>query len=164
MFIIDAEWPDKTAIFWIHVSLQDMGNAVFIVLFGVLLCHADAGRVKRGNWDIGLDPQISSGKPSLTGSLGYKNGGLSANGHYTETFGGRDHWGGSLGYDKGGFSTGLDYKGTKGYDRFGGHIGYQKDNFHVKGTGFRDSTGNWGAGVSLGWRFKRSLRAVCLLD
>ena len=137
-----------------------MRCAVFIALFGALCFYVDAGRIKRGDWDIGLDPAINNGAPSLTGSLGYSNGGFNAKGHYTETFGGRDHYGGSLGYEKGGFSTGVDYKGTKGYDRFGGHIGYEKDNFNVKGTGFRDNFGNWGAGVSIGRRFKRSLHRV----
>ena len=142
------------------VLLQDMRCALFIALFGALFCYMDAGRVKRGDWDAGVDADISNDKASVTGSVGYKNDGFSAKGHYTETFGGQDSWGGNLGYNKGGFTSGVDYQGTKGYDRFGGHIGYKKDNFHVKGTGFRDNFGNWGAGASLGWRFKRSLRKV----
>lgn len=110
--------------------------AMLIFLLGLLFCYADAGREdleiirnKRADWSLG--------------------------GSYGKT-GGRDHWGANVGYKKGGFSSGVNYQGTKGYHKVGGNIGYQNDRFSVKGTGFRDTTGNWGAGVSLGWRFRRS--------
>ena len=116
---------------------------MLIIMLGVLFCYVDAGTVK-GDLDIARN----------------KRGDITFGGNYGKT-GGRDHWGANVGYKKGGFSTGVDYQGTKGYHRVGGNVGYQNDRFSVKGTGFRDTTGNWGAGVSLGFRWKRSSTEVC---
>ena len=135
-----------------------------MVLLATLLCFVEgiSLRQKRGDWKFDLDPSVSNGKFSLGSRLGYedKKSGFKTGVDYTKNFGGNDRYGAHIGYEKDGFSTGLNYGGTKGYDRFGGHIGYKKDNFHIKGTGFRDSFGNYGAGLNLGWSWKRSASVV----
>ena len=143
----------------LSLSLQDLQCTLLIALIGAFCYTIDAGRIRRdGRWTGGLDTDLRNGQGTVTGNIGYKNGGFSANGHYTETFGrGQDSWGASAGYNRGGFTSGVEYSGTRGYESVSGHVGYQRGNFNVRGTGFRDSTGNWGAGATLGYRFRRSL-------
>lgn len=135
-----------------------LNSSTAVVLLATLLCFVEGIRQKRGDFKFGLDPSVTNGKLSLASQLGYedKESGFKTGVDYTKNFGGNDRYGAHIGYEKDGFSTGLNYGGTKGYDRFGGHIGYKNDNFHIKGTGFRDSTGNYGAGLSFGWSWKRS--------
>ena len=108
-----------------------MGNIAFVVIFGILVCYIDA---KEKNWNLNLDPSVTNGRFGMNTNLGYsKNNWNAGINHQYQNLPGKD------------------------YHRFGGSVGYDNGRFSVKGHGHYDNTGNWGAGINLGWRFKRSL-------
>ena len=142
------------------LALQDMTCAVLIALFGVLCCYYDAEGVKHDNLEVNVDTDIHSHavQPNFSGILRKKRQ-FTLGGNVG--WRGRPTWGGSLGYNFGrGYSTGLDYSGSIGYNRFGANIGYQRGGWNVKGYGHVNTRGGWGAGASIGYRFKRSLSEV----
>ena len=134
--------------------LQETGTAAFIVLVGVFLCSVDSQEYnpdwknnlklnykkeddKSKNWDLQLEPSITNNYPGLKASLDYQKNNFRAGANY-------------------------QYQNTpfNDYHKVGGNIGYDNGKFSVKGTGHYDNTGDWGAGIKFGWRWKRSLRKV----
>ena len=148
----DAKKKKRNFLNHVFLLFQDLGKIALVLLVGVLICIVDAQRnkllddlklpdlklddKKEKNWNLNLNPMVNNGRFGLQSNLDYK----------------KDNW-----------KFGVEHqfqdvpKPFKDYHKFGGSVGYDNGRFSVTGRGHYDNTGNWGAGINLGWRFKRSL-------
>ena len=101
--------------------------------------HKMAGNIayKNDNFGVGIQPSITNGLPGFKADIGAEKNGSSVGGGYE--------------YQKSPFND---------YHKAGLNIEFEKNNLKIKGAGFYDSTGDWGADIGLEYSFKRSLHRV----